>query len=175
MQQPGIVSLHALTSANALHYAFRTIADDSTRQLLMLQNLAFLCHFRDRLGVRTNSSDPLSRRADDAATGDKVSDPIELLSHLRSQPLDSAVRTYDYLRRGGDPVKLINAARRLVFLKGTDSHDYKFSSAVLEDYFHISPGFRRQYLAAATFKLRGVDEPDNALIQRIRAALTAVS
>ena len=81
---------------------------------------------------------------------------MALLSHLRSEPLDSAVRTYQYLSRGGDPVELMNAARRLVFLKGTDSHDYKFSSAVLEDYFHISPRFRSQFLAAATFKLRGL-------------------
>ena len=29
--------------------------------------------------------------------------------------------------------ELIDAGRRLVFLKGTDSHDYKFSSAVMED------------------------------------------
>ena len=35
--------------------------------------------------------------------------------------------------------ELINAARVLVFLKGRDAHDYKFSSAILEDYYHISP------------------------------------
>ena len=69
---------------------------------------------------------------------------------------------------------LIDAARRLVFLKGTDSHDYKFSSAVLEDYYHVSPDFRGQFLAAATYKLRGADEPDNALVDRIRSALAGM-
>ena len=56
MQQPGIVSLHALTSANALHYAYRTIGDHTMRPLLMLQNVAFLCHFRDRLGLKKSSA-----------------------------------------------------------------------------------------------------------------------
>ena len=171
MQQPGIISLHALTSTNALNYAFRTTADHSTRQLLMLQNIAFICHFRDRLG-RQAVGDLLSHFGNDEASGGTVNDPATLFSQLRSQPLESANRTYAYLQRGGSPVELINAARRFIFLKGTDSHDYKFSSAVMEDYFHISPRFRDRYLAAATFKLRGADEPDNALVHRIRAALS---
>ena len=171
MQQPGIISLHALTSTNALNYAFRTTADHSTRQLLMLQNIAFICHFRDRLG-RQAAGDLLSHFGNDEASGGTVNDPATLFSQLRSQPLESAKRTYAYLQRGGNPVELINAVRRFIFLKGTDSHDYKFSSAVLEDYFHISPRFRDRYLAAATFKLRGADEPDNALVHRIRAALS---
>ena len=37
MRQPGIVSLHAVTTTNALHYAFQASADDRTRKLLLLQ------------------------------------------------------------------------------------------------------------------------------------------
>src|SRR5436189_30354 len=37
---------------------------------------------------------------------------------------------------------LMAQARRLVFAKGSDSHDYKFSSAVLEDFFHTAPDVR---------------------------------
>jgi hypothetical protein len=76
-----------------------------------------------------------------------------------------------YLGQSGDPRALIDAARVLVFLKGTDSHDYKFSSAVLEDYYHLSPAWRDRYLAASVFRLRGSTEPDNQLVQRVRAAL----
>src|SRR2546422_7623463 len=42
-----------------------------------------------------------------------------------------------YLSNGGSPQDLMNAARRLIFLKGRDAHDYKFSCAVLEDYFKV--------------------------------------
>jgi hypothetical protein len=58
-----------------------------------------------------------------------------------------------------------------VFLKGNDSHDYKFSAAVLEDYGHLSPGWRERYLAASVFWLNGSGAPENPLVQRARRAL----
>lgn len=42
-------------------------------------------------------------------------------------------------------------ARVLVFLKGKNSHDYEFSSAVLEDFYNVSPDWRARYLAASVF------------------------
>ena len=64
-------------------------------------------------------------------------------------------------------------ARRLIFLKGRDAHDYKFSAAVLEDYQHLSPAVRDRYLASSVFRLRGAGDTDNDLVRRTRAALKA--
>jgi hypothetical protein len=63
------------------------------------------------------------------------------------------------------------AARRLVFTKGRDSHDYKFSSAVLEDYYQVAPAWRPYFAAAAMFNLRGSGESDTDLVRRARAAM----
>ncbi len=63
------------------------------------------------------------------------------------------------------------AAQRLIYLKGTDSHDYKFSSAVLEDYSNLSPKLRDRYLAASVFWLKGSGAPDSGLVARTRAML----
>ncbi|SVC56204.1 uncharacterized protein METZ01_LOCUS309058, partial [marine metagenome] len=63
--------------------------------------------------------------------------------------------------------------RRLVFLKGNDSHDYKFSSAVLEDYYQVSPAWRNRYLATSLFKLHGTGERTNPLVDRISNAFQA--
>ena len=49
----------------------------------------------------------------------------------------------------------------------------KFSTAVLEDYYHVSPGWRNRYLAGSVFNLRGSKQPDNRLVERTRAALRA--
>jgi hypothetical protein len=68
---------------------------------------------------------------------------------------------------------IMNAARVLVFLKGNDAHDYKFSSAVLEDFYHVSPDWRDMYLASNVFKLRSSQDRDNTLVERTRAALKA--
>ncbi len=67
----------------------------------------------------------------------------------------------------------MTAARRLIFAKGSDAHDYKFSSAALEDYYHASPEWRARFLASSVFWLRGTGDKDNDLIKRARAALRA--
>jgi hypothetical protein len=59
----------------------------------------------------------------------------------------------------------------LIFLKGRDSHDYKFSSAVLEDVAHLSSPWRERFLAASVFNLRGSGDSDNDLVKRTRAAM----
>ena len=63
------------------------------------------------------------------------------------------------------------AARRLLFSKGTDSHDYKYSSAVMEDYAFIAPAWRDRFLAASVFWLKGSGGPDSPVVKRTRAAL----
>ncbi|HKS37790.1 MAG TPA: hypothetical protein VJW76_11410, partial [Verrucomicrobiae bacterium] len=85
----------------------------------------------------------------------------------------AARKVLAYLKDHPQPKELIDAARVLIFLKGRDSHDYKFSSAVLEDYANVSPAWRNQYLAASMFNLRGSGASDNDLVTRIRAALSA--
>ncbi len=62
-------------------------------------------------------------------------------------------------------------ARQHIFAKGTDSHDYKFSSAVLEDFYHVTPPWRNRYLASSMFWLRGSGGPDSPVLQRTRQAL----
>ena len=67
---------------------------------------------------------------------------------------------------------LLDATRQMIFLKGSGSHDYKYSSAVLEDFHHISPAWRNRYLASSIYKFRGSEEPNTELLPRIRAALS---
>jgi len=95
----------------------------------------------------------------------------EIFADINRDQLQAAGKTFAWLKEHPDPTEFFNAARRLIFLKGNNAHDYKFSSAVLEDYYHVSPGWRERYLAASVFNLRGSGEPDNSLVQRTRAAL----
>ena len=50
MRKAGIVSLHAVTSTNALRYAFDASGDDETRRMMLLQNASFIPLFRTALG-----------------------------------------------------------------------------------------------------------------------------
>ena len=85
--------------------------------------------------------------------------------------LDASRKILAYLQNKGDVRLLADTARRLIFLKGNNSHDYKFSSAVLEDFEHLAPPWRDRFLAASVFNLRGSGDNDTDLVKRIRAAL----
>ncbi len=68
LRQPGIVSLHAVTSTNALHFAYQASGDDQTRRLLMLQNAAFLTLFREAMGGRGKVGDARIDQLEPVAT-----------------------------------------------------------------------------------------------------------
>ena len=67
MREPGLVALHAVTSTNALHFAYQTCESDETRKMLLLQNAAFLPLFRgDPAGgkaVKIDLFEPLPLKA----------------------------------------------------------------------------------------------------------------
>lgn len=167
MRKPGILTLHAVTTSNALYYAWRTSANDETRRLLLLQNAAFLPLFRQ--AAKVDSSELRIDSLEPATPGDDALG--EIFADVDHAPLDAARKTLAYLGNHGNPRAFIDAARVLVFLKGNNAHDYKFSSAVLEDYENLSPDWRDKYLAASVYRLRGSREKDNELVQRTRAAL----
>ncbi len=175
---PGIVSLHAVTSSNALRFAYEASDNDDTRRMMLLQNAAFVPLFRDAVksrggelaDIKLDGLEPL--RAESGAADDRGA-VEDIFVDVSDDRLRAARKTLAYARQHPSPERFINTARALVFLKGKDSHDYKFSSAVLEDYYHVSPNWRDRYLAASVFNLRGSRAPDTALAERSRAALRA--
>ena len=169
MRQPGIVSLHAVTSTNAFRFAFQTAASDETRRLALLQNAAFLPLFREAMHNRGKVNEKSILEFGGTDRGPSVDDVFAVVGEDNQLAADRALGMLD---GDGDADQLIGEARNYVFLKGNDSHDYKFSSAVLEDYYHISPQWRNRYLASSVFKLRGANNKDNGLVERIRGALS---
>jgi hypothetical protein len=174
MRQPGIIGVHCVTSTNALHYGYTASGNDETRRLLLLQAAAFLPMFRKFMTERGKLRDDLRidtlEKADLKTTGTEALE--EIFGDVSHDKLAAARKTLAWLdRKDANVEELMTAARRLVFNKGTDSHDYKFSSAALEDFYHATPGNRNAYLAANLFWLHGSGDKDNDLIRRARAAL----
>lgn len=174
MRQPGIVGIHCVTSVNALYQGFQACANDETRRLLMLQGSAFLAMFRANMEGRGRLAD---LRIDTLEKADLKSDgPAaieEIFADVSKDRLSAARKTLGFLEvKNAPPQELMTAGRRLIFTKGRDSHDYKFSSAALEDFFHTTPAWRNRYLATSMFNLHGSQDPDNGLIKRTRAALS---
>ncbi len=177
MRQPGIIALHAVTSTNALGYAYRRVASPDLRLELMLQNASFLAHFLERMQRREVAERTIGHieASTTTTTAGAMSESDRIASILEQVGRDNSLASREVMQLLADDPSaapaLIDAARRMVFLKGTNSHDYKFSSAVLEDYYHISPAFRDAYLATSVYHWRGAGEPDSRLLPRIRSVL----
>ena len=176
MRQPGIVALHALTTTNALRYAFGASGNDETRRLVMLQNAAFLPMFRDAMFGRGRVSDRTIDDLEPEQAPEEAGEAREaIFAAVSENPGKAAQLVLSHLSDDAEQssaMELIDAARVLVYLKGNDAHDYKFSSAVLEDFGHVSPDWRNLFLALSVHNLQGTGSRDTGLVERTRAALS---
>ncbi len=114
VRQPGIVALHAVTTSNALRYAWDTSASDDTRRMLLLQNAAFLPMFRQAMVGRGGKLKEVDL--------DAIAKPVSLQGGDRpatkkSSPTSAATRwtpparCWRIWRRHPDPTELVDAAR----------------------------------------------------------------
>lgn len=171
IREPGIISLHAVTTSNALRYAFKTAGDQESRLIVLLQNAAFLPLFRESMHGRGKVKEVSIETLNGIEKAPES--PEAIFEKVNEDPLAAARAAKAYLDQANDPRaadRLMHTARTLIYLKSTNAHDYKFSSAVLEDYHHVSPNWRNAYLASSLFLLRGAGEKTNEIVGRTRAA-----
>jgi hypothetical protein len=171
LRQNGIVPLHAVTSTNAIHYLFRTVKEERLQWWLLLQNCAFVSLLRDAAKDRDKMRDI---KIDTLTSNTDVPMPVELGAVFQNLGRDrdlASRQVYTYLQQSKSPGDLFASARNHVFSKGNDSHDYKFSSAILEDYTNVSPAWRNLYLSGCAQMLHGDSAPDTKLFQRVRELL----
>lgn len=174
MRQPGIVALHATTASNSLHYAFRASGADATRLLMLLQAAAWIALYRE--GVRTRNGLPDHPLIDELQPVEPGQLPgIEVVfQDLTKNRLQAARQVLAMAGSDESARSFMDAARHLVFTKGTDAHDYKFAAAAFEEFLHANPSSRPQLLAASVFHLRGASERESPLLEGTREALKAL-
>ena len=156
MHQPGIVALHSQTSANALHYAYRTSDEEQTQQMALLQCAAFVAMFREM--THTGPTDfnlqklqPLQSPEPQVGTQAGAAPPLEeIFADLSVRRREQAARkSLSYLQGGGAAGGFIAAARHHLVYGAVEAHDYKFAEAVFDNYaqFPDSP-WRSRFLSA---------------------------
>jgi len=173
IRSPGIISLHAVTAANALHFIYGASGEDTTRRLALLQAVGWLPMYRGRArpegGTRV---DALEAIAPDSPGDDAVAEVFAEVSKDRAR---AARKVVGYLDRGGSPDLIFAAARRMVFHKGKDSHDYKYAAASWEECrLAADPKWRPALAAAMMFQLPGAGAPDSPLMKQAREAVARV-
>jgi hypothetical protein len=158
MHEPGIVPLHAQTTANALHYIYRVCDNEQTQQLTLLQCAAFIAMFRGM--THATQTDVNLRKLEPLPLERQAADPLEeIFSALSAgQRLQAARKSLGYLRDGGDADHLIATARHHLVYGAQEAHDYKFAEAVFDNYTRgTDPDWRARFLSAgmAYFKAPG--------------------
>jgi hypothetical protein len=178
--QRGFVALHSVTTMNALHFAWSQAGDDQTRRLILLQAASFLALFRAEMNTDRNvrrggkvldaNLETLEAVPINGTENDQVA---EILTDASSNRQLAARKALAFANQHPQPTQLVSAGRAMVFFKGNEPHDYKFSEAVFEDYRHVSPTWRNRFIAGSVYWLRGAGGPDTPLVERTRAALKA--
>ena len=149
MHQPGIVTLHAQTTANALYYAYRVCADEQTQQLTLLQCAAFIAMFCKLVNATQPvvSLEALQPLALDSTSADAIDEIFAEVSAGRR--LHAARKSLSYLQTGGDAEALIAKARHHLVYNADEPHDYKFSEAVFDSYAQLANSdWRYRFLCA---------------------------
>jgi hypothetical protein len=173
MRSPGIVAIHATTAANSLHYIFGASGDDTTRKLALLQAVGWQPLYRGRAKPPGGPAiDALEADKSDASRDDAVGEVFDLVSTSKAE---AARKVVGYLNSGGSTDLVFDAARRLIFRKGKDSHDYKYGAAAWEECVLASdPKWQAPLAAAALFNFPGAKTPDSPLMIRAREAVSKV-
>jgi hypothetical protein len=175
IQSPGIIAVHATTATNALHYIFSTSGDDLTRRLALLQAVGWQPMYRGRSKASSATLiDSLKPGTEvSPSSGDEA--VVDIFTAINHDRKEAGARAMSYLARGGSADLIFDTARRMIFHKGRDSHDYKYGAAAWEEFLWLSaPKWRGPLVAAAMFNLPGAKTPDSPLMIRAREALTTV-
>jgi hypothetical protein len=167
-------ALHENTSANALHYAFRTSALPENRFLLLLQAVGWTRLFWDlakkKGGLKVTTD--VTQLAGAEVGDDPEAAAEEILALCSARPQEAAARSYSFARKWPDAGVLRRAAGRLLPLKANwDPHKIKFPVAIFEDCEQVSPEWRPAMTAAASCSFQGSDWPDSPVVYQVREAL----
>ena len=156
VRQPSIVLVHAQTTANALHYAYRVCGHEQTQQLMLLQCAAFIAMFRTLVNATQPdfSLDALQPLPLDSTGVDSIAEIFTDVS--AGQRLQAARKCLGYLQNGGDADAVITTARQYLTYNAEEPHDYKFSEAVFDNYSHLADSaWRSRFLSAGMAYFKG--------------------
>jgi hypothetical protein len=184
--------LHANTSTNALHYAFRTCTAPRTRLLSLLQAVAWAAGRTggDLADLRDVKITELPAASVPAGAEEAVADVFALLpsrtyrwdaegkkavlGYGKREGADEACRKAFVLASERPEVVplFLQAAHSWLCRKASDdAHEYKFLAAILEDAACVSPAWRPHLLAASVHYFHGKQTPDNPVMQQVQEAL----
>lgn len=176
MRQPGIFGIHTVTSSSALRYAYDTASEREMQGFLLLQAAGWMCQFRQfmagqKAGLNNTAIDQIQATEIDDTGPESCQ---QIFAQIGQDPSLAATQAMSYATRHPLARDFKRLGRNLIFRKATDAHDYKYAVSIFEDYQRVSPVWRPQILATATYHLRGSSLPDSPLMDRARKIIDSI-
>jgi len=172
-----LASIHSVTSANALRYAYLVAPDPQLRLLLLLQACGWMGQFRAAAGARPDSLRALEitelEPSPESAPLDRMLN--EIFAGIPSNPDASAARVMRLSADLSSRQAFFSMALRYTIAKVDEVHYYKYLAALIEDVPQVSPEWQARLLAAAVYYLKGPANPEPVPMQRAREALRALT
>jgi hypothetical protein len=162
-----IASIHAVTAANGLHYAYLTASDPQLRYLLLLQAIGWMGQFRTFAGARAENLRAAELTSLEPASGDPMAE-------LKSNPDGAASRV---MKIASDPQArqaFLTTALRHTIAKVDEVHYYKYLAALMEDVPLASPEWQSRLFASSVYYMKGPADEESAPMKRAREALKAL-
>jgi hypothetical protein len=168
-----IVGIHAVTSANAMHYAWLANSDPSDRLLFLLQGAGWMAQFR----TWAQSREPNLRafpitELEPARAKESAEEALEgAFAHVGAKA-DEAVP--HVLRLAGDPAgkkAFVTRALSETIVKADEVHHYKYLAALVEDAALVSAEWQPHLLAAMTYYGKGTNDKETPVMLRAREAV----
>lgn len=178
LRRGGIGPVHAVTSVNALHFAFRAARSTEARLFVLLQAVGWMAHFARATGLDAmGNAGPsiLDLAPPDGGVPDDPAEAAEsVFAHVGTDAHRAAAEAFGYAQRHARQGALLAGARRLVYTKAVEAHQYKYPAAAFEDIRAVSAAWRPHMAAASTLYLPSSAAPDSNLMRRAADAVAGL-
>ncbi|MBI4910412.1 MAG: hypothetical protein HY820_42735 [Acidobacteria bacterium] len=163
-----LASIHAVTSANGLHYGFQAAQDPHTRLFLLLQSVGWMGQFRAAANP-ANLRDCDITTVEAEASQDK---PVEeTFAEMRTNADRASRLLLGVARDNTSRQSFLNTALRHTVAKVSEVHYYKYLAALIEDAPQVSARWQPHVWAAAAYYVKGPGDGEPAWAKRAREAL----
>jgi hypothetical protein len=170
-----LASIHSVTSANALHYAYLTAPDSQLRFLLMLQAVGWIGQFRTFAGSRPENLRQFSIIDLEPSADEPLDRALtETFAGVPAKPEAASARVMRLAPDLASRQAYLTAALRYTISKINEVHYYKYLAALMEDIPLVSPEWQPHMLATTTYYIKGSNDPEPPVMKRAREALRAL-
>ena len=166
LREGSFVAIHSNTMADALRYIHQATDDKTARLTIMLQAAALIASIRPSSG---RAGRPLmldSYEFSDPGPGLK-----QVFAEMKDSRLNAVSLALSYLEDGGDPEAFLGSIRHYTLDRVSDSHDFKYAEAVIENYNYMQGPWKNRYLATAILSINGPHSRKNRVVRESRGLL----